>query len=282
MEQQPTMTTQPHTNTATPALPGPMVLLRTAWRAYTAHPLRYGSIALLPALYALTVDLLARFVDDTNAITLGVAGVMLILVNILVNAFTEIALIATVRDPEHPLTMRAAFAFAARNFLPLILVALLYATVTLGGIALLVLPGIALGVSLSFAQFAAINEGHRGFAALFRSREYVAGRWSDVFVRGLFLAVIAIPFSILLTLLGAGIDALSPVDVGDLVQGVLTALVGLPVGVLYTAGIYRALRGMPVRATKPASLPLYVGLVILGAVVLLFLLSSPIFLAAFM
>jgi len=84
--------------------------------------------------------------------------------------------------------------------------------IILGGFLLFVVPGVVFLVWFFFGQFVLAVEGDRGMAALLKSKEYVAGRWLDVFFRlfvlwlisvvagmiplvGSFLSLLFVPFS---------------------------------------------------------------------------------------
>ncbi len=83
-----------------------------------------------------------------------------------------------------------------------------------GGFFLCVVPGVIFYVWFFFSQFVLAAEGDRGMAALLKSKEYVRGRWLDVFFRvfvlwiisvvagmipfaGSFLSIVFIPFSMI-------------------------------------------------------------------------------------
>jgi hypothetical protein len=84
--------------------------------------------------------------------------------------------------------------------------------IILGGFLLFVVPGVIFLVWFFFGQFVLAVEGDRGMAALLKSKEYVTGRWLDVFFRlfvlwlisvvagmiplvGSFLSLLLVPFS---------------------------------------------------------------------------------------
>jgi hypothetical protein len=52
-----------------------------------------------------------------------------------------------------------------------------------GGFLLLIVPGVIFLVWFAFAQFILASEGERGMNALLKSKEYVRGKWFDVFLR---------------------------------------------------------------------------------------------------
>jgi hypothetical protein len=52
-----------------------------------------------------------------------------------------------------------------------------------GGFLLLIIPGVISMVWFAFAQFILASEDERGMKALLKSKEYVRGKWFDVFLR---------------------------------------------------------------------------------------------------
>ncbi len=52
-----------------------------------------------------------------------------------------------------------------------------------GGFLLLIIPGVIFLVWFAFAQFILASEDERGMNALLKSKEYVKGKWFDVFLR---------------------------------------------------------------------------------------------------
>lgn len=87
-----------------------------------------------------------------------------------------------------------------------------------GGFLLFFIPGVIFLVWFAFAQFVLASEDERGMNALLKSKEYVSGRWFEVFVRlfvvwlvsvgvgivpfiGPFLSILFIPFMMIFTFL---------------------------------------------------------------------------------
>jgi phage FluMu protein Com len=86
--------------------------------------------------------------------------------------------------------------------------------IIVGGFLLFIVPGVIFYIWFFFGQFVLVAEGDRGMAALLKSKEYVKGRWLDVFFRifvlwlisvaagmipvaGSFLSLLFIPFSMI-------------------------------------------------------------------------------------
>ena len=148
---------------------------------------------------------------------------------------------------------------AWKLFWPMLWIGLLQAIITLGGLLLLIIPGIYLGLALHFAQYYLITENKRGLASLSASRALVKGRWWATWWR-MFAGNIVIGLGIGLILIVATIIigiATGPVNfatalrepqladplitgIHNLVQGMISAAF-LPLTALYGVKIFRAL-----------------------------------------
>ena len=69
---------------------------------------------------------------------------------------------------------------AWKLIVPLLFVAAIAALVTVGGLVLLIVPGLIFAIWFSFSQLSVILEGKRGIKALYYSRELVRGRFWPV------------------------------------------------------------------------------------------------------
>lgn len=148
---------------------------------------------------------------------------------------------------------------AWKFFWPLLWVGLLQGIIVLGGLILLIVPGIYLGVALSFSQFYLLTENKRGLASLAASRALVKGRWWATWWR-LFAGNIVMGFCIAL-LVGIAMVAVGlltgptnfiaslrdPSMADPLINGIQGLIQGMasaafmPLTVLYTVKIFRAL-----------------------------------------
>lgn len=100
----------------------------------------------------------------------------------------------------HQASAGQALSRGVRCALPLIGAALLYFLAMAGGLILLVVPGIILSLSLSFAFIAIVLDDESALAALKRSHRLVWGNWWRT------LAVVSVPVVIVMILyLGLGI-----------------------------------------------------------------------------
>ncbi|HEX8086288.1 MAG TPA: hypothetical protein VF529_18505 [Solirubrobacteraceae bacterium] len=108
-------------------------------------------------------------------------------------------------------TIRRSLGVAVRLFPAVVLVLVLYGLGVVGGMVLLVIPGIWLATRWYFGLQAAVVEGARGAAALRRSAQLVDGTWWRVFGITLLVSILTSLFALPLVLAGvllhsAGID----------------------------------------------------------------------------
>lgn len=181
---------------------------------------------------------------------------------IIVSVWVSIRLLQTmlaIDEGKKPDLSTQAQKDAWKFFWPLFWIGLLQTIITIGGLILLIIPGIYLGLALSFAQYLAITENKRGLAALSASRALVKGRWWATWWR-MFVGNLVIGFGIgaimIVSMIAIGlltgpanfIASLRDPALADplingiqnLVQGMVTAAC-LPLSILYTVKVFRAL-----------------------------------------
>ncbi len=98
-----------------------------------------------------------------------------------------------------------------KYFWPAVWVGILQALAVLGGLILLIIPGIWLAGLLAFTNIVLIDEDKRGAEALKRSAELVKGRWWATFWRSLVSGII---FGILMVLISLILGAIIGLLVG--------------------------------------------------------------------
>jgi hypothetical protein len=113
-------------------------------------------------------------------------------------------------------------------YAPLLAVVLLFTLGVLGGLVLLIVPGIWLSVRWYFGPQVVVVEGLRGMEALRRSGELVAGRWWRVFATLLVLGLLtALMAGVVTAAVGAAGNALVYVVVLALMQSVALSVAAL-------------------------------------------------------
>lgn len=164
-------------------------LLGRAWEIYQR---RFGTLVLLLlfAIFSLLLSvllftgigaLLSNLAPDMRR-PLIAAGVVTGLMAGLAVMFWGIgAFICAVTDES--LGMREAMEKGWQLFGPFLWLFSLTGFIAGGGFLLLVIPGIIFSVWFVFAKFILVAEGERGMDAVLKSKEYVRGRWGEVFGR---------------------------------------------------------------------------------------------------
>lgn len=145
--------------------------------------------------------------------TIFVIGIL----NFIVYILTLVAGIFAVKNvvAGDSLNFKKTLLFAWKNIWKFFLLTILVFLATLGGLVLLIIPGIIFGIWFAFSGFAFVDKGLGVKASMGKSRELVKGRFWQVFYRllifGLFSGLVsavasAIPFgigSMTVTLAGA-------------------------------------------------------------------------------
>jgi hypothetical protein len=244
------------------ALPRPMgigEILSTAFQLYRRHwrtLLAIAAVVVVPLtlLQYLFGDLVRTqgqttrngVVVETATWSVGIAGLLAALVGILMYLVLTGAITRAVaaevagQDPS----LEQSYRFGFHRLGAVLLVSVLVGLATVGGLILLVIPGIYIGVRLCVSIEALVVEGRRGTEAMGRSWGLVGGHWWHAFgtllvaalLTGVVNAVITAPF-------GA---------TGWFVQGVVAAVatvITLPYGVLVGVLLYLDLRARRERLT---------------------------------
>ena len=144
-------------------------------------------------------------------------------------------------------SLEQSYRFGFHRIWSVLLVSVLVGLATVGGLILLVIPGIYIGVRLVVSIEALVVEGRRGTQAMGRSWELVGGHWWHAFgtlvvawlIIGVVNSVITLPFG----------------DTSWFVQGLVSAVattVTMPYGVLVGVLLYLDLRARKENLTLEA------------------------------
>jgi hypothetical protein len=172
------------------------------------------------------------WVVGVSALLAGV--VALLLYQVLTGAITR-AIAAEVAGEELGVDQSYRFGFARLG--SILLVSILVGLATLGGLILLIIPGIYIGVRLAVSIEALVVEGKKGTEAMRRSWDLVGGHWWHAFGTLLVAALIVGLVSNLITTLFNGMSWF--------IQGLAAAVatvVTMPYGALIGVLLYLDLR----------------------------------------
>ncbi|OHA10052.1 MAG: hypothetical protein A3A44_01070 [Candidatus Sungbacteria bacterium RIFCSPLOWO2_01_FULL_60_25] len=238
---------------AVPALPSAGQLFKETLRFYRAHLGIMLGIAAAPAALAAIAELSGKAAPQFFVAIIGIVAA-------LAGIAGRIALMDAVAENGTPGGgITGAYQKAVHLLVPAIWLSALGSIAIIGGFFLLVVPGVILGLSLSFSLYVLVGEDKRGFAALVASWQYVRGYWLPVAWRFLFFGIViilmALAVSIVLAVSGAPIDALrggpsQGASFGGVVQALVSNFIVFPLSVIYAFSLYRALR-----RAKAASAP---------------------------
>jgi hypothetical protein len=237
------------------ALPRPMgigEILGTAFRLYQRHWRTLFAIAAVVVVpftllqYLLGDQIRTRGEEVANGVVIetatwavGFAGLVaalaaVVMFLVLTGAITRaVAAEVAGEDPS----LEQSYQFGFHRLWSVLLVSVLVGLAIVGGLILLIIPGIYIGVRLAVSIEALVVEGRRGTQAMGRSWELVGGHWWHAFgtlvvaglLTGVVNSVITAPFG----------------DTGWFVQAVAAAVgtvVTLPYGVLVGVLLYLDLR----------------------------------------
>lgn len=252
----------PATPVSRQKITGPISLLKQAWADYARRWKFFALIILIPIfasfLLGFTVSTLVAF--QAPAYITALTGAIVVIGLIILQILTQIALITAAIDQSGATDLKTLFTGAWKNFWPFLGIISLSALASIGGLVLLVIPGIYISILLGFTAFALLVDNTRGMQALRQSMHVVSGYWWAVFGRMLFIGVIgAIPTQIATWIFGEASMATNVITV-------LTSLIVGPLSALYLTRIYRELKQIKQSPADTKSSTFLKAAIILGVV----------------
>lgn len=178
-----------------------------------------------------------------------VLSVLIVLLISYVFVWSFAATIKNITSPDANATAGQSFSESSHNVMPLILTALLTFLFVLGGMILLIIPGLILSFWYSQSGYIVLTENLTAKKAMDRSKFYVQGNVWEIFKKGFYIGIISFILSIIIgIILGFFGKATSPavVTIGNLIfQLFWTPL----------ASIYAFLLFQNLRQSKASSAP---------------------------
>ena len=172
-----------------------------------------------------------------------------VVIFVLVSLWIQAATIFVIDSSETKPSASDALAKGWPLVLPMFVVALLTGLAILGGLILLIIPGIIFAVWFIFSNLIVVLEGKRGTEALKASKSLVTGRWGAVFGRFVLLVL-----SILAILIVIGIVAALFRGLGFVVSAVFSSFLITPLEAIFLYVLYKDLKANPQLAeAKPAA-----------------------------
>ena len=204
---------------ATKQLAGPVELLKSSWEILKARWRTFVAIQLVPVLILIPVGIIAVLVFGVYGVSKSVAdghvptdlagfitafkviapvALVMGLISGLLQLWANLALIFVIKDWKEDIGFKGAFRLSWKILRSYLWVSFLVGLAVMGGLILLVIPGLIFGVLLAFSGYILIDQGVKGKAALKASMALVKGRFWAVVGR---IAVIAI-LGLILTSVG--------------------------------------------------------------------------------
>lgn len=148
------------------------------------------------------------------------------------------ALLNRISKLSQPMSVKQAYLTAKPLIWPLFLTGLLAGIFTLIGFILVIIPGIIIGVFLSFALYIVVDENKSGMEALKASKAYVDGYWLPIFGRILLMCLALI---IVMMITGFIFNILFDNKISTLAQNIISLIV-TPFAILYMYDLYHNVR----------------------------------------
>ena len=268
------------------ALPGTLELMGETWRLLRRRKVLIG-IAALAALSPFAIGLVGGFIVGffavlfglyENTFIMGVLQAVLIFVSLFVSFWSGAALLyATAGSGEH-IGAGEAYRRASKRLLSLFWIAIMTSFVVIGGLGLLIVPGILFAIWFSFSNFVLVVEDKRGLTALLTSKEYVRGLFWQISGRyalfglictAIYLAIFFAIFApaIFFVLADPSLFWLS--DVIQILISVLITIIGAPLMTAFMYVLYasvKAHKGVVTVAPPWGQKTLYTAVGIFGVV----------------
>lgn len=178
-------------------------------------------------------------------LSLTIFAVIITIGYVILSVWATIALLYFIKDREESIGFVESYRRAFKKWFSYFWISILSSLVVLGGLVLLIIPGIIAAICVAFAAYVLVWEDKRGFSALSRSCQLVKGYWWRVLGRLLLVGLIPIVAGFIIALIIADENIKSVANLG---VGVIVA----PFTVYYAYLIYQSL--FRVKGPAPSSL----------------------------
>lgn len=232
------------------SLRGPVTLLKDAWTLFKGHAWLFIGIYIIPAILTIVYSMFVALVFSPyagGAIQAAAIPFIILLTVLLVviSIVSSVALIKAVSVPTET-TIKSAYQFGLKHFWSYVWLSILTGLAVIGGLILLVIPGIIFMIWFAFGYFILVLEGKRGTEAMKASREYVRGKWFAVFGRILVLMVVLMLVSgVVAGILSAFIGGANASEGAEAVTNILNIFL-VPFSIAYMYLLYQDLKKVSV------------------------------------
>lgn len=230
-------------------------MFKQAWEVYKKHGSTLISISVLPiALVFIGSFLLGAAgavttMPNGDVVATGTAGVIAALITaVIVIYFSILSFAALVHyiifalGNEEAITFKQAFQNSYDDVIPLLWTGILCFLAVLGGLILLIVPGIIFAFWFSQGTYIVITEKLKGKAALKQSKLYVKGNVGQIFKKGFFILIIVLAVALGGAIIFGIIDGLLNTNAVGLIGEVILRILIAPFAAVYTFLLFRQLK----------------------------------------
>ena len=204
------------------------VLWGQTWQMYRERLGGLMKIILIPALFLVLGEIAVR----SGSVPAIVLGVLFVIAGAVLAVFAFNAAVISIHEKTD---FNDSYRRGMQFFWPLVWVGILSTLAKIGGLVMLIVPGILFIIGFTLITYTLILENRRGLGALMQSWAYVRGFEFEVFGRLLLLMLcVMVPFWIIYT----PALALFGLTIGLLVYAVLMLFV-MPFSLIYLYMMYR-------------------------------------------
>jgi hypothetical protein len=208
-------------------------LFSDTWQFYKAHFDRLGKIILIPAAIVAVGGVMVAY-RGPDALTF--LGGLISIIGGITFIFGGIALLfAVIKGTD----VAESYRLSKGMFWPLVWVSILGGVIALGGVIMLIIPGIMMGMWFLLSRYLVIAEDRRGLNALTQSREYARGYWWALFGRTLLMGIaVGIASAIVSGILGSIVKSVGAAFIGPVITMFVWVFV-VPYSIVYIYMIYK-------------------------------------------
>lgn len=226
------------------SLPSAIAILDQAWTLYKQRLIIFLEIMLIQII-SLDVLRIGHKIFYSKFFAGGGIGPLALLeiafylfISFIIQTWWYMALLYAIKDSQEGIGVIESYRRGWHKILPSLWISFLQISIIMGGLLLLVVPGIIFSIWFMLSVFILIVEDLKGMDALLKSREYVRGKWFDVFWRFLFIVVLIFFLSFTLSFILGLLKGLGLLK--DLIN--LLNLFLTPLSMIYVFLIYNHLK----------------------------------------
>lgn len=227
--------------------------LKQTWQLYKERFSVLVVISLLPAVISLIIELLT--LDEANSMSLSPIIIVITLIAIIVTMWSQAASLLAIRDGNAHTAVDYYKQGSSKLFI-LIISSILSGLAVLGGLILLIIPGIIFSVWFMFSAYFVVLENKKAVESLKASKAIVKGLTGKVLWKVIILILVYGVAYIVFMFLGVGVSAVAG-DVGLAIIAAITSAILTPFGFVAGYMLYTYLKTHPVptKTITPSSTP---------------------------